>query len=218
MIGAILGAALQVGSSIIGGISAAKQRRKQREAIEKAGRENDAWYTREKYADPTMRASARYMLNKSFEAARDRVRAAKGRGAIMGNADAQIAAAQEANAQGAADAVGKVAAMNDARIDRIEDRYQANKQDLLNKQLSYDGQTANHIADAVKAAGGVAQAVFGNNAGGDGSGDMSTGSKHNLGASSNPTNLGASDSEAATEAYLRQTAKANMLKAAGINV
>lgn len=210
MIGAILGAALQVGSSIIGGISAAKQRRKQREAIEKAGRENDAWYTREKYADPTMRASARYMLNKSFEAARDRVRAAKGRGAIMGNADAQIAAAQEANAQGAADAVGKVAAMNDARIDRVEDRYQANKQDLLNKQLSYDGQTANYIADAVKAAGGVAQAVFGNNAGGDDSGDTSTGSKHNLGASSNPTGLGASDSEAMTELLLKQKAAGNI--------
>lgn len=204
-VGAILGAALQVGSSIIGGISAARQRRKQREALRKAERENEAWYTREKYADPTMRASARYMLNKTAEAARERMRAARGRGAIMGNADAQVAAAQEANAQGAADAVGKVAAMNDARIDRIEAQYQQNKQDLLNRQLNYDGQTANHIADAVRAAGGVAQAVFGNDAGGSG-----TESSRNAGASAGISGLGETESEAMTEALLRQKAAAGI--------
>lgn len=212
-VGAILGAALQVGSSIIGGISAARQRRKQRRALEQANRENEAWYTREKYADPTMRASARYMLNKSAEAARERMRAAKGRGAIMGNADAQVAAAQEANAQGAADAVGKVAAMNDARLDKVESQYRENKQDLLHKKLNYDGQTASYIADAVKAAGGVAQAVFGNDAGGSSGGGSS-----NAPALPGTTGLGVADSEAATEAYLRQTAEANMLKAAGIKV
>ena len=206
-VGAILGAALQVGSSIIGGISAARQRRKQREALRKAERENEAWYTREKYADPTMRASARYMLNKTAEAARERMRAARGRGAIMGNADAQVAAAQEANAQGAADAVGKVAAANDARIDRIEEQYQQNKQDLLNRQLNYDGQTASHIADAVRAAGGVAQAVFGNDAGGDASG---SGSKYNLGTKAGITGLGETESDAMTEALLRQKAAAGI--------
>lgn len=165
MIGAILSGALQVGSSIIGGISAARQRRKQREAIEKAERENEAWYTREKYADPTMRASARYMLDKTAEAARERIRAAKGRGAIMGNADAQIAAAQDANAQGMADATGKVVAENDARLDKVDERFLEGKQNLLNKQLNYDDKTAGYISDAVKAAGGVAQAIFSNNAG-----------------------------------------------------
>lgn len=208
-VGAILGAALQVGSSIIGGISAAKQRRKQRRALEQANRENEAWYTREKYADPTMRASARYMLNKSAEAARERMRAAKGRGAIMGNADAQVAAAQEANAQGAADAVGKVAAMNDARLDKVESQYRENKQDLLHKKLNYDGQTASYIADAVKAAGGVAQAVFGNDAGeaakiGASSGD---GSKYNLGTKAGITGLGEMDSNAMTEELLRKAAE-----------
>lgn len=201
-VGAILGAALQVGSSIIGGISAARQRRKQRRALEQANRENEAWYTREKYADPTMRASARYMLNKSAEAARERMRAAKGRGAIMGNADEQVAAAQEANAQGAADAVGKVAAMNDARLDKVEERYQQNKQDLLNSRLNYDGQTASHIADAVKAAGGVAQAVFGNDAGGS-----ATGSSRNAGASAGTSGLGEADSNAMTDELQRQEAQ-----------
>lgn len=205
--GAILGAALQVGSSLIGGIAAAKERRKQRKAIEKAERENDAWYTREKYADPTMRASARYALNKMYEDARERMRAAKGRGAIMGNADAGVAAAQEANAQGNADAVGKVTAMNDARLDRVESQYRQNKQDLLNKQLNYDGQSASNIAEAVKAAGGVAQAVFGNDAGGVAN-NVTTNTEWKVG---DTAHLGAADSEAMTEQLLRQ-------KAAGIKV
>jgi len=212
MIGAILGAAVQVGSSLIGGIKAAKERRKNQELMDKAKKEWDAWYTNNRYADPTMRASARYMLNKNAMEAVNRLAAAKGRGAIMGNADANVAAAQEANAQGMADAVGKVAAMNDARVDKIDEEYHRAKTDLQNKEMGYNEQSAQNIANTYKEIGGVAQQIAGNDAGEV----ASAGSKYNLGASSYPTNLGATESEAATEKYMNEYLGKHLKEAAGI--
>lgn len=165
MIGAILGAAVTLGSHIAGGIAARKARKREQEENDTAKRQEDARHTREMYVDPTMRASAIYMLNKTAEAARERMRAAKGRGAIMGNADAQVAAAQEANAQGMADATAKIAAENDVRLQKEKELHLQQENKFLENRLAYQRQTANNIADAVKAAGGVAQAIVANNAG-----------------------------------------------------
>ena len=165
MIGAIISGALQVGSSIVGGIKAAKERQKRQEAMDNARREWDAWFTRERYADPTARASARWMLNKTAQEAVNRLAAAKGRGAIMGNADASVAAAQEANAKGMADATGQVVAMNDARTDKISEEYRQGRKELLTQELNERDKTMGYISDAIKGTAGVAQAIFGNEAG-----------------------------------------------------
>ncbi len=165
MIGAILGAAVSLGSHVIGGLAAAKERRKQKEELDAADRRREAWYTREKYTPAEMRAAARYAFSQNEEAARKRFQQAKGRGGIMGNADAQIAAAQEANAQGLSDLSGKIAAEGDVRTDRIEEQNLQQENDLMNKRLGYYDQSANNISSGITAAGGVAQTIFSNNAG-----------------------------------------------------
>ena len=56
MIASIVGAALKVGSSVIGGINAAKARRRIREAIERQKTENENWYNRRYNEDSLQRA------------------------------------------------------------------------------------------------------------------------------------------------------------------
>lgn len=159
MIGTLIGAGLSLASSIFGGISASKARKKQREELERRLRENDAWYKRKYYEDPTQRADTVRLLTQMQEQIRDRNLAAKGRQAVMGGTEDSTTATKEANNKTLADTTSKIVAENEARKDKIEQEYRNRKNELENGQANQQAQDAVAVANTVQGTLGTASNI-----------------------------------------------------------
>ena len=153
MLGSLIGAGLGVASSIFGGISARKARRKQERMLAQQEQENQAWYDRKYNEDPTKRADTVRLLTQMQEQIKNRNKAAKGRQAVMGGTEDSTTAVKEANNKTLADTTSQIVAANEARKDAIEGQYQARKDAIQNKRM---GLEAEKVAGTASVAAGVA--------------------------------------------------------------
>ena len=153
MLGSLIGAGLGVASSIFGGISARKARRKQERMLAQQEQENQAWYDRKYNEDPTKRADTVRLLTKMQEQIKNRNKAAKGRQAVMGGTEDSTTAVKEANNKTLADTTSQIVAANESRKDAIEGQYQARKDTIQNKRMGLEAEKA---ADTANVAAGVA--------------------------------------------------------------
>lgn len=156
MIGALIGAGLGLASSIAGGISNRKARKKQEQMIAQQQRENQAWYDRKYNEDPTKRADTVRLLTQMQEQIKNRNKAAKGRQAVMGGTEDSTTAVKEANNKTLADTTSQIVAANEARKDNIEQQYMNRKNQLQNQQMSIDAEKAADTANAVAGVAGTA--------------------------------------------------------------
>lgn len=161
MIGSIIGAGIGALGSIWGGVSAARAAREQKKRIQRAQDENASWYTRNYYEDPTKRASALAVLNRTEENILARNKAAAGRQAVMGGTDDSVTAAREANSAAAADATSRIVAANDARKDAVEAQYRQRKSELDDQLNGLAAQRANAIGGAVQGVTSAAGSIGG---------------------------------------------------------
>lgn len=159
MIGSIVGAGVGAAASIIGGISAARQARKMERAIKQEQRENTDWYNRRYNEDATQRADAQRLLTMTEDAIKNRNQAAAGTQAVMGGTDASVASTKEANAQGMADTVGRIAADAENRKTDIENRYMQRKSMLDSQLQNIRAQKASATMGAVQGVVGAAGAI-----------------------------------------------------------
>ena len=153
MLGSLIGAGLGVASSIFGGISARKARRKQERMLAQQEKENQAWYDRKYNEDPTKRADTVRLLTQMQEQIKNRNKAAKGRQAVMGGTEDSTTAVKEANNKTLADTTSQIVAANESRKDAIEGQYQARKDAIQNKRMGLEAEKA---ADTTSVAAGVA--------------------------------------------------------------
>ena len=153
MLGSLIGAGLGVASSIFGGISARKARRKQELMLAQQEKENQAWYDRKYNEDPTKRADTVRLLTQMQEQIKNRNKAAKGRQAVMGGTEDSTTAVKEANNKTLADTTSQIVAANESRKDAIEGQYQARKDAIQNKRMGLEAEKA---ADTASVAAGVA--------------------------------------------------------------
>ena len=153
MLGSLIGAGLGVASSIFGGISARKARRKQERMLAQQEKENQAWYDRKYNEDPTKRADTVRLLTQMQEQIKNRNKAAKGRQAVMGGTEDSTTAVKEANNKTLADTTSQIVAANEARKDAIEGQFQARKDAIQNKRMGLEAEKA---ADTASVAAGVA--------------------------------------------------------------
>ncbi len=153
MLGPLIGAGLGVASSIFGGISARKARRKQERMLAQQEKENQAWYDRKYNENPTKRADTVRLLTQMQEQIKNRNKAAKGRQAVMGGTEDSTTAVKEANNKTLADTTSQIVAANEARKDAIEGQYQARKDAIQNKRMGLEAEKA---ADTASVAAGVA--------------------------------------------------------------
>ena len=171
-------AALNAVSSIVGGAQSAAANREAKRIAEAKERqrqaENQAWYDRRYNEDPLQRSSAQRILTKMAEAIKERNRAAQGRQAVMGGTEESVAATKAANAKAMADAASAIAAANDARKDKIEDKYlnqkYASEDRLAESQEKYEQNRANNIAQAVQGVGNAAGSIIASGVDGKGGG------------------------------------------------
>lgn len=152
MLGSLIGAGLGVASSIFGGISARKARRKQERMLAQQEKENQAWYDRKYNEDPTKRADTVRLLTQMQEQIKNRNKAAKGRQAVMGGTEDSTTAVKEANNKTLADTTSQIVAANESRKDAIEGQYQARKDAIQNKRMGLEAEKA---ADTASVAAGV---------------------------------------------------------------
>lgn len=158
MIGSIIGAAIQLGGGIFGGIKARRAMKRARRKLEEQERENTNWYNRKYNEDATQRAGAQRMLTRLEDGIRQRNRQATGAQAVTGGTDEGVAAAKEANNAAIADATSQITAAGEARKDGIEAQYMERKGEIDSQMSALEGQKAQNIAHAV---GGVASAAGG---------------------------------------------------------
>lgn len=165
MLGSLIGAGLGVASSIFGGISARKARRKQERMLAQQEQENQAWYDRKYNEDPTKRADTVRLLTQMQEQIKNRNKAAKGRQAVMGGTEDSTTAVKEANNKTLADTTSQIVAANEARKDAIEGQYQARKDAIQNKRMGLEAEkaagTANVAAGVVGTAANIAATIDG---------------------------------------------------------
>ena len=153
MLGSLIGAGLGVASSIFGGISARKARRKQERMLAQQEKENQAWYDRKYNEDPTKRADTVRLLTQMQEQIKNRNKAARGRQAVMGGTEDSTTAVKEANNKTLADTTSQIVAATEARKDAIESQYQARKHAIQNKRMGLEAEKA---ADTANVTAGVA--------------------------------------------------------------
>lgn len=156
MLGSLIGAGLGVASSIFGGISARKARRKQERMLAQQEQENQAWYDRKYNEDPTKRADTVRLLTQMQEQIKNRDKAAKGRQAVMGGTEDSTTAVKEANNKTLSDTTSQIVAANEARKDAIEGQYQARKDAIQNKRMGLEAEKAAGTASVAAGVAGTA--------------------------------------------------------------
>ena len=156
MLGSLIGAGLGVASSIFGGISARKARRKQERMLAQQEKENQAWYDRKYNEDPTKRADTVRLLTQMQEQIKNRNKAAKGRQAVMGGTEDSTTAVKEANNKTLADTTSQIVAANESRKDAIEGQYQARKDAIQNKKMGLEAEKAAGTASVAAGVAGTA--------------------------------------------------------------
>lgn len=134
MIGGLIGGALGAIGGLFGGLSKQRQQEQQRQMVEAAQRENQAFYDRRYNEDATQRADAQRVLSMTEEQIRRRNRQAAGTAAVMGGSTESVAAARAANAQAYSDTASQIAAAGADRKDKVEDAYLKRK-DAYNDEL-----------------------------------------------------------------------------------
>jgi hypothetical protein len=156
MLGSLIGAGLGVASSIFGGISARKARRKQERMLAQQEQENQAWYDRKYNEDPTKRADTVRLLTQMQEQIKNRNKAARGRQAVMGGTEDSTTALKEANNKTLADTTSQIVAANESRKDDIESQYQARKNAIQNKRMGLEAEKAAGTASVAAGVAGTA--------------------------------------------------------------
>ena len=156
MLGSLIGAGLGVASSIFGGISARKARRKQERMLVQQEKENQAWYDRKYNEDPTKRADTVRLLTQMQEQIKNRNKAARGRQAVMGGTEDSTTAVKEANNKTLADTTSQIVAANESRKDDIESQYQARKDAIQNKRMGLEAEKAAGTASVAAGVAGTA--------------------------------------------------------------
>lgn len=156
MLGSLIGAGLGVASSIFGGISARKARRKQERMLAQQEKENQAWYDRKYNEDPTKRSDTVRLLTQMQEQIKNRNKAAKGRQAVMGGTEDSTTAVKEANNKTLADTTSQIVAANESRKDAIEGQYQARKDAIQNKRMGLEAEKAAGTASVAAGVAGTA--------------------------------------------------------------
>lgn len=156
MLGSLIGAGLGVASSIFGGISARKARRKQERMLAQQEKENQAWYDRKYNEDPTKRADTVRLLTQMQEQIKNRNKAARGRQAVMGGTEDSTTAVKEANNKTLADTTSQIVAANESRKDAIEGQYQAKKDAIQNKRIGLEAEKAAGTASVAAGVAGTA--------------------------------------------------------------
>ena len=158
MVGAIVGAAASIGSSIYGAIKSSQANKRAQQLIQNQRDENQKWYDQKMAEDYTKRSDVQNLLTKQKELFQEQYKKARATNAVAGGTDEAAAMQQEAANEAVADTTSNIAAQSTSYKEGIENQYRAQDAALNQQQVAVEQGKAQNIAAA---AGQVGSAVSG---------------------------------------------------------
>lgn len=153
MVGAIIGAAAQVGSSIYGAIKSSQANRRAEDLIQMQRDANRKWYDLKMSEDYMQRADVQNVLRKQRELLDEQYQRARGINIVAGGTDASLALQQQAANKTMADTMADIAAGAEAYKEGIENQYRAQEAALNQQQVGVEQTKAQSIAQAASQMG-----------------------------------------------------------------
>ena len=148
MVGAIIGAAAQVGSSIYGAIKSSQANKRAQEMIQNRRDENKRWYDAKMAEDYMQRSEAQNILRKQADLLKEQYKRAKATNIVAGGTDESLALQQQAANKTMGDTMADIAANASAYKDNVEQQYRAQENNLSQQQQQIYTNQANAVASA----------------------------------------------------------------------
>lgn len=158
MVGQILGAVAQIGSSIYGAVKSSQANKRAQQMIQNQRDENRRWYDQKMSEDYLQRSEVQNVLRKQRELLDEQYKRARATNLVAGGTDESLALQQQAANQTMADTTANIAANASAYKDSIESQFRAQDAALNQQQVGVEQANAQSIAQA---AGQMGSAVGG---------------------------------------------------------
>ena len=158
MVGALIGAAAQVGSSIYGAIKSSQAGRRAEQLLRNQREENEKWYNTRMAEDYTRRADIQNVLRKQREMFQEQYQRARATNVVAGGTDESLALQQAQANETMGETMANVAAQAANYKEGIEQQYRTQDAALNQQQIAVEQNTAQQIANA---AGQMGSAVSG---------------------------------------------------------
>lgn len=158
MVGAIIGAAAQIGSSIYGAVKSSQANKRAQAMIQNQRDENQKWYDQKIAEDYTQRSDVQNILRKQRDLLNEQYQRARATNIVAGGTDESLALQQQAANEAMGDTIADIAANASSYKDSIENQYRAQDAALNQQQIGVEQAKAQAIAQA---AGQMGSAVGG---------------------------------------------------------
>ena len=158
MVGTILGAAAQVGSSIYGAIKSSQANKRAEQLLKNQRDENKKWYDQKMAEDYTKRTDVQNVLRKQRELLQEQYQRARATNLVAGGTDESLALQQQAANQAMGDTMANIAAQASSYKEGVENQFRTQDAALNQQQIANEQNRAQAIANA---AGQVGSAVSG---------------------------------------------------------
>lgn len=165
MVGTLIGAAAQVGSSIYGAIKSSQANKRAEKLLQNQRDENQKWYDQKMSEDYSQRTDVQNVLRKQRELLQDQYKRARATNVVAGGTDESLALQRQAANDAMGDTMADIAANADTYKEGVENQYRTQDAALNQQQIANEQNRAQTIANA---AGQVGSAVSGLMAGGMG--------------------------------------------------
>ena len=160
MIGAIVGAAAQIGSSIYGAIKSSQANKRAQEMIQNRRDENKRWYDTKMAEDYTQRSEVQNILRKQVDLLKEQYKRARATNIVAGGTDESLALQQQAANETMGETMANIAANASAYKDSVENQYRAQDAALNQQQIGVEQANAQSIAQAASQMGSAVSGLM----------------------------------------------------------
>ena len=168
MVGQILGAAAQIGSSIYGAIESSQANKRAQQMIQNQRSENRKWYEQKMAEDYMQRSDVQNVLRKQRELLNEQYQRARATNIVAGGTDESLALQQQAANDSMGDTMANIAANAASYKEGVENQYRAQDAALNQQQIGIEQANAQAIAQAAgqmgSAVGGLVTGIDGEKA------------------------------------------------------
>lgn len=158
MVGSIIGAAAQIGSSIYGAIKSSQANKRAEELLQNQRDKNQKWYDQKMAEDYTQRTDVQNVLRKQRELLQEQYQKARATNLVAGGTDESLALQQAAANDAMGDTMADIAANAASYKEGVENQFRTQDAALDQQQIANEQNRAQAIANA---AGQVGSAVSG---------------------------------------------------------
>lgn len=158
MIGTIIGAAAQLGSSIYGAVKSSQANKKAQQMIQNQRDENQKWYDQKMAEDYMQRSDVQNVLRKQRELLSEQYQRARATNIVAGGTDESLALQQQAANEAMGNTMADIAANAASYKEGVENQFRTQDAALNQQQVAAEQAKAQAIAQA---AGQVGSAVSG---------------------------------------------------------